>query len=64
MGGILRCRVPKIEPHLKSIFDDKKEQMAIDNDEIYQIIVTKIFQKNKYILLFPSIMENGNRSFD
>jgi hypothetical protein len=27
--------------------------MVIDNDEIYQIIVTKIFQKNKHILYLP-----------
>jgi hypothetical protein len=39
-----------------------KKKMGIDNDEIYQIIVTKI-QKNKHIYCFL-YNENGNRSFD
>jgi hypothetical protein len=38
----------------------KKNRWAIDNDEFYQIIVTKIFQKNKYIV-YCSSLYNGKR---
>jgi hypothetical protein len=50
MNGILRSRVNQTwEPHLKSISMIKKKIWVIDDDEIYQIIVTKIIQ-NKFIL--------------
>jgi hypothetical protein len=40
----------------------KKNRWA-DNDEIYQIIVTKIFQKNKYILYCFSLY-NGKTGIE
>jgi hypothetical protein len=51
--AILWSRVNQTwEPHLKIYIDDKKENMVIDDDEIYQIIVAKIIQKRICSRLF------------